>query len=112
MPFRICQIQVSLVALNISLSCEIGIQVCRKCILQGVWTELNKKYVSAENLRQNIRDKSMKSSKADFNMKSVRVDFPQYPNFKTVLDDFFKFPNLLSLTSYDHRKATWRFPFG
>ena len=100
------------VALNISLSCEIGIQVCRKCILQGVWTELNKKYVSAENLRQNIREKSMKSSKADFNMKSVRVDFPQYPNFKTVLDDFFKFPNLLSLTSYDHRKATWRFPFG
>lgn len=100
------------VALNISLSCEIGIQVCRKCILQGVWIELNKKCVSAENLTQNVGEKSMKSSKADFNIESVRVDFPQYPNFKTVLDDFFKFPNLLSLTSCDHRKATWRFPFG
>ena len=46
MRFRICQIQVSLttaVALNISLNCEIGIQVCRKCILQGVWAELDKK---------------------------------------------------------------------
>ena len=54
----------------------------------------------------------MKSSKADFNIESVRVDFPQYPNFETVLDVFLKFPNLLSLTSYDHRKATWRFLFG
>ena len=73
---------------------------------------IKQKYVSAENLRQNIGEKSMKSSKADFNMESIRVDFPQYPNFKTVLEVFFKFPYLLSLTSYDHCKATWRFLFG
>ena len=55
----------------------------------------------------------MKSSKADFNMESVRANFPQYPreNFKTVFGIFLKFPSLLSLTSYDHREATRMFTF-
>ena len=72
-----------------------------------------KKYISAKHLRQNIGEKSMKSSKADFNMESVRANFPQYPreNFKTVFGIFLKFPSLLSLTLYDHREATRLFTF-
>ena len=56
----------------------------------------------------------MKSSKTDFYMESVRADFPQYPsaNFKTISEIFLKFPNLISLTSYDHREATRMFIFG
>ena len=46
-------------------------------------------------------------------MENFRADFSQYASahFKSVEEISLKFPNLLSLKSYDHREATPTFTF-